>query len=802
MRRSRASLSLVVLVLWARLAGADTLTVNTTTDDFQANTLCSLREAVEYFNRGKPEGGFQGCEAPGSDAGAVITLPAKDTPYLIQGSPITVRTGLAINGDGRKEADSTTEIQVTGRHRAFVVNHNPQWVPPGCPGGCASSPAGGTAPTLDLVPGSDTGTVGDYLTTVSFPDVSGTLPAESMPFSASSYLLRLYRIPAEGDPVEIGRTKVPFASTPMNWTARAAFLTTGVFDVGYTLQRLDASDVPLADATNLSASPRLRVAVYADPARMTFRLSQLILSGGCQAEAAADCAASVDDNTTITNNPADTTTYDPAALSYTNGLLNTLGKGGVIYSNERLVLFDVLVRYGQANGKGGILYLAGDGGLEMSDSELREGRSVQGAAIFAEANTLSISTSLVTATDMVTLTGPGSTPVSAPTAPGGVVEVASTLVPDELRETEITNSTFSGNRGRALSLRSGAEITAATITQNTGGGLDFNGGDVAVHASILVGNSGGADCANLPGTVNMDYSLVLATASGGTCPQAGNRPITNTLGTEDQLMATESAGQCTGEWGLLCPLADHGGPTFVHMPRVLEHFLDTPGGISDTFIINQAALAECPSTDQRGESRVVRGCDIGAVEVQSLTGGTAPTGGVISYGQSYTQPISKDLGDEELLSAARCEQLFPPRFDGSGRRYPPASLAPDLSRVVPDTYRVNDITDVADTMVSADGCPWEEKAADRGRVTFSATGEYTYQPAVSYHGFDRFDFRVVTTLSALNDLPADRSRLMKGQVFVEPGTPMASDKLGGALDLYGLLLLALAGLGLRRGGQA
>lgn len=802
MRRSRASLSLVFLVLWARLAGADTLTVNTTSDDFQANSLCSLREAVEYFNRGKPKDGFQGCEAPGSDAGAVITLPAADTPYLIEGSPIIVRTGLSINGDGRREADNTTEIKVVGRHRAFVVNHNPQWLPPACPGGCASSPDGGAAPTLDLVPSSDTGTVGDYLTTVSFPDVTGTLPAESMPFAAHSYLLRLYRIPAQGEPVEIGRTKVLFASTPMDWTARAAFLSTGVFDVGYTLQRLDASDIPLGDPSNLSASPRLRVAVYADPARLSFRLSQLILSGGCQAGAADDCAASVDDNTVITNDPADTAHYDATALSYTNGLVQTVGKGGVIYSSERLVLSDVLVRYGQANSKGGILFLDADGGLEMSDSELREGRSVRGAAIFAEANPLFISTSLVTATDMVAMTGTGGAPVPAPTAPGAVVEVASATLPDDLRETEITNSTFSGNRGRALSLRAGAVVTSATITGNTGGGIDFNGGDVEVHASIVVGNSGGADCANLPGTVHMDYSLVLATASGGSCPQAGNRVTTNSFGSPDQLMATESGGKCTGEWGLLCPLADHGGPTFVHMPRVLEHFLDTPGGISDSYIINQAALADCPSSDQRGEPRIVRGCDIGAVEAQALTGGSAPTGGVISFGQTYTQAISKDLGDEDLLSAARCQQLFPPRFDADGHRYPPASLAADLSRVVPDTYRVRDITNPADTVTSTDGCRWEERAASRGRVTFAANGDYSYEPTVPYHGFDRFDFRVVTTLSALNDLPADRSRLMKGQVFVEPGTPMTSDKLGGALDLYSLVLLALAGLGLRRGGKA
>lgn len=817
MRRSRKSLSFVFLALLAPWACADTLTVNTTTDDFQNNTLCSLREAVEFFNRGKPEGGFQGCQSPGTDAGAVITLAADTSPYLIQGSAITVRTGLSINGAGRLDEDVTT-LQVTGRHRAFVLNQNPQVKAPACgltaPATCASSPdvvsapAVRTLPTFDLAPASDTGTAGDYLTTSSFPDVVGTLPGVgTVPLPSHSYVVHVYRVPAEGDPVEIGRTKVPFSASPIDWQARVTLLVSGVYRLAYTTEVVEtATNEPVSPETDLTVSPTLRVALFGPDPRITLRLSQMVINGGCQLAAASDCATDVDDDTTLTNAPG--AGYDEYALTYSNGLVGTAGNGGVIYSNERLVLSDVLIRYGQANLKGGAVYLAGDGGVSAEDTEFRENRAVRGAAIYAEANTVEVETSLFTENDMVDLSGPGGTPVVNPTAAGAVLEIGSATVPNELDPTGIINTTLSGNRGRALLLRNDALVNLATIVLNTGGGIDFSGEGADVFNSIVAGNTGAADCANRPGSgADMGNNLVFSAGAGG-CPAAGNQVIDDVPGTGGQLMATLVDGKCASLWGLLCPLADHGGATFVHIPRVLESYLDSPAGVGASPIINKGSLIvgadddHCRSTDQRGESRAALSCDIGAVELQAIASGTGTlSGGVISFGQTYTQNIGDDLGDEVLLSAARCEQLFPPRFVG-GLRYPPIDLAPDVSRVVPDTYSVRDIGNVADTLATVPGCPWAETAPTRGRLTFSGSGDYSYRPTSDFHGFDRFNIRAVTGLSALNALPADRSRLLKAQVIVEPGTPMTSDKLGGALDLWSIMLLALAGLGWRRGGKA
>ncbi len=818
MRRSRKSLSFAFFALLAPLACADTLTVNTTTDDFQDNTLCSLREAVEFFNRGKPEGGFQGCEPPAADAGAVITVPADPAPYVIQGSAITVRTGLAINGAGRRD-DEVTTLQVMGRHRAFVLNQNPQVKAPACgqasPATCATSPdvvsppAVRTLPTFDLEPASDSAPAGDYLTTVGFPDVVGTLPGVStVPLPAHSYVVHVYRVPETGEPVEIGRTKVPFSATPIDWQARVTLLVSGVHHLAYTTEVVQtATNEPVSPETLLAASPRLKVALYGEDPRITLRLSQMILNGGCQALLAADCANAVNDDTTLTNPPG--SGYNEYALTFSNGLINTEGKGGIIYSNERLVLSDVLIRHGQANTMGGAVYLAADGGLIAEDTEFRENRAVRGAAIYAESNSIAVEASLFTLNDMVAVAAPGSVPVLAPTAAGAVLEVGSATVPDELDSTEIINSTLSGNGGRAMLLRNGAVVNLATIVLNTGGGIDFSGEGADVYNTILAGNTGAEDCASRPGSgAEMANNLVFPEAAGG-CPGAGNRVIDNFPDSERQLMTGPLVdGKCVGLWGLLCPLADRGGATFVHMPRVLESYLDSPLGVGASPIINKGSLvlggeaAQCRTTDQRGESRAALSCDIGAVELQAIASGTAPlSGGVISFGETYTQNIVDDLGDEVLLSVARCEQLFPPRFVGA-LRYPPTSLAPDISRVVADTYAVRNTASATDTLVTVPGCPWAETAPARGRLTFSGDGDYSYQPTVEFHGFDRFNIRAVTSLSALNALPADRSRMLKAQVIVEPATTMVSDKLGGALDLWSIMLLALAGLGWRRGGKA
>lgn len=782
----RESLLLVILALSAPWACADLLTVNTTTDDFQVNRLCSLREAVEYFNRGRPEAGFQGCESESSDSSAVIKVPADSSPYLIQGSSITLGFPVSIEGEGRKD-DTVTTLQVVGSHRAFVVNHNPQYKPPACgqaPASCASDPA-----RFNLLPASDTGTVGDYLTATLSPFVEGVLPGLTVEPPATtlpphSYLLRVYLNPEEGDRVEVGRTKVKFSTSDMTWQVRLGFNAPGVHHLTYTLQEIDTlSNAVIADEGD-PQDHTLKVAVYSVPERINVSLGQMVIKGGCAT--ALDCAPEVDDDTDIKNDPA-LAGYDEYGLSYSNGLTGTDDNGGVFFNNEILLLTDVLIQDGSAP-RGGAIYLTADGGLDLYQSEIRTSRADQGAAVYAAYNSIEMRSSLLTANVL-----------NAPAGSGAVVEVAASTVPTGLGATSLTNVTISGNTGLALSLREGARINASTIVLNTGGGLDFNGEDVGVYNTILAANPdtvNAADCQNLPAEPAMLKNLVL---SPGTCPGSGNQAISNTPGSESQLMATLVGDKCISPFGLLCPLADHDGPTFVHMPRILESYDESPLLIAASPIINKGSnkvgasdVDACPSQDQRGKARIVYACDIGAVELQAVaTGSQTAAGGVIRYGELYSQYLGDDLADEVLLSINKCpDPVTLTLAPAPAANFPPASLAADPAVVVPNSYQPG-----------VPGCPWLEQAAGRGVVAFTPEGNYTYRPSSDFHGFDRFSIRVVTTLSWLNTHPADRSRLLKAVVIVEPSTSMTSTKLSGALDAWSILLLAVLGLGWRRGGK-
>lgn len=779
----RERLFAAILALSAPWAVADTITVNTTRDDFANNKLCSLREAVEYFNRGKPEGGFQGCEAPSSDASVVITLPDDPDPYLIEDSAITIRVpqAVAINGLGRS-GDPKTVIQVQGAHRAFIVNHNPQYVKPACAfpvsPTCASSPA-----TFDLEDASDSGNQDDYLTTVTAPKVIGQLPARTeSPLPLHSYMVRVYAIPAEGDPVEVGKVKVPFANTPIDWTAPLILPPGKVYHLRYTTQVVDtANNFAIEDESPLSTET-LTVAVYTPPERNLVRFTLMEIRGGCAS--LTDCATPADDNTVVVNDPQ-AAGYDQFSLSYTNGLSGTAGNGGVFFTNEELSLFDVLVRDGEAE-RGGGIYVSANGELVLEESELVANRADEGAAVYAAASSLSIGASLFRENVL-----------SAPAGSAAVVQVASATIPSGAPGVLVQRSTFSGNTGRALSLFGGL-VNGATIVLNSGGGIDFNSTAASVYNSILAGNAAGQDCEQLPGSAPLavlQNNLVLDTAIGG-CPESGNQHVDNQADTVGQLMATLVDGKCASRFGLLCPLASRGGETDVHMPRILDDYValsDSPVlGKGSTFIGGTEPGA-CTSTDQRGETRSGTRCDIGAVEYLAVAQGRATnSNGSMTYADPFfSKYLGDGLADETLLSASNCPAGITLNLTGVDALYPPDELAPDPSRVLPDSYR----QDVA-------GCPWVEEAPSRGAVTFASEGNYLYTPRRDFHGFDRFRMRVVTTLSRLNDQPALRSRLVSAQVVVEPDTTMQSSKLSGSVDSWGLLLLGLLGLCWRRGGQA
>jgi rhombotarget A family protien len=767
----RGSRLAALLILLSPLASADSITVNTTTDDNASNNLCSLREAVEYFNRDKPDGGWQGCVRNGTASTTdTITLPADTKPYAIDSAAITIRRDLTITGAGSK-GDSITTLQVNGAHRAFIVNDTPSYIAPLCgqavPTTCSQPASGGKAAAPDLDPTTSyaTNQPHNYLISVVRPTFTGTV---MQPASSNLQLtIAVYDNPKTGDPVQIGTAIVNGVASPgiVSWTVTSArTLAAGVHFISYTTQLTDTTtniSDPASDQSNL-----LTVAIAVAPPRRSVTLSQMVIKG---CGIATGCDDNANDTTTIINDE-NAAGYDPYSLSYYLNLTNTYdtatneGRGGIIYSNESLVLQNDALQGGVAAGngaaggagKGGAVYLDVDGNADISLADVRNNTATRGGAVYSAKNDLTVAKSLFTLN-------------TVGLASGAVIEVADSTAPSDLNPgTSIENVTLSGNAGLALSLQGTANLNASTVILNSGG-LDFNAGFATVYNSILADN-GSQDCINLPAVPVIKTSLLFPVATGACPADSSDQVIDNVSGTATQLMATLDAnGKCNSDFGLLCPLADNGGATMTHLPRILASY----GALSESPIANKASTvtgsqqaSACPSQDQREKSRVANACDIGAVQLQAVAGNVL-SGGSISYGGTWKEPLSDNLGDEELLPVAECPAAPPTPY-------------------VAGSYR----SDVP-------GCPWLEAAPGRGTVVFNTDGSYSYTPAFDFHGFDRFTARVMTTLSKLNSEPVSQSRVISAQVIVQPASGISSSSLGGALDGCGVLLLGLLGLGRR-----
>lgn len=807
----RKSLFLALFFLSSSWGSADTITVNTTTDDNLDNSLCSLREAVEYFNRGMPADGYQGCASPVADDVSILKLPASEAPYLITAGPIRIITDISIAGDGAK-GEAVTTVQVQGATRAFIINFDPSYWKPVCAADSSCSP--GTAPELAL--SSDTEddpadpnpdlTVddeGDYLTFDPAPILTGTIPATTHT-AGHSYVVRLYAHPRESEPFLVGEGRftpdqATGLSAPLDWSVRVnRFLLPGVHYLTYTVEEIEtgSGDVVVEEGTY---SDQLIVAVYVKAARPLVALTNLVIKGG-GAACASSCAAPVDNNTTVVNDPAAPATYDKYSLTYINVIADTSGNGGVIFNNEELLMSDVVLQDGVASASGGGLYITSNGGAQITNSDFLNNKAGSGAAIYARRSSLKLVQSLIRAN------------LAQGTGSGTIVEVADAATVSGLAGNIFQNSTFTGNTGIALSVRDNSTPTALwlqnlTVVGNTGGGVDFNGTDVEVRNSIIAGNQDPlaaagsyADCLN-SGSAVIEYTLIVA---GEGCPATGNGMVQLDESIDEQrLMAVtdpdpNAKGRCNSPYGLLCPLADRGGSTQVLMPRLLPGY-DPALGVEQSPLIGKAG-PDCVTVDQRGEVRNVYACDMGAVEVQAVESGGVLSGGVISYGNAHEQYLGDELADEELLRGGLsplgdCLPGYVDPLDPLGRVYPPAQWAdtstPEArARIVPDSYDPGE-----------PGCPWVAVAPIRGTARFvkkdgtEGAGFYVYQPGSNFHGFDRFEMRVVTSLSKLNPLLEDRSRLIRASVIVQPGSTMSSQKLGGALDGWGMLLLGILGLG-------
>ena len=426
---------------------------------------------------------------------------------------------------------------------------------------------------------------------------------------------------------------------------------------------------------------------------------------------------------------------------------NCANKGGIFLNKENLTINNSVIYKGNAN-YGGAIYNEAKSALVINESVFRANEAIDGAAIFAEDNNVFIKKTLLTQGK----------------APNNGIITINTLSSAKTASI-IENSTLSGNEGAAISGGREVLISNNTIVNNTIG-VRLNNNTPLIYNNIIAGNSQ-ADCemfATIPSDGKVYFANNLSTVSKG-CPTGAsnhnNIIITNT-GNETLFAALDSNNRCVAPpaLGLLCPLAENGGLTKTHKPRLLANYTQ----LSESPIVNKGfynIVANqgfiCSSTDQRGFAREngENRCDIGAVEIQ--TGLKAyKQGDDIVFGQVKRFNSSENLFDAELLPASLCPSVL-----GVGEYLNGCIRLVTLPRHGTTRF---------DTLTSD--------------VLYSTTN-----PA--FHGFDTFSYSIVTTLSRFSDAVNDRSLKTDVRVVSEPPASLASKTLdSGATGIFSLLMLS------------
>jgi len=284
------------------------------------------------------------------------------------------------------------------------------------------------------------------------------------------------------------------------------------------------------------------------------------------------------------------------ALTIANGSSPSDNGGGLYNVGDTVNISNsTFTNNSSPNANGGGLYNY-QGTVSISNSTFtnNSAASADGGGLYNYQGTVSISNSTFTNNSAPNLEGGGLYNNS------GTVTISSSTFGNNsalsggglLNEGTVTisNSTFANNSagaggGGLYNRDSKVTISNSTFASNSasnGGGLYNYGGTTSLGGSIVAKNTGG-DCSNYNGTLTDNgYNL----SSDSSCGFTGTGDLQNTD-------------------PLLDPLGNNGGPT-----QTMALQRGSPA-------IDQVPAAQCPSTDQRGVSRLDNGessCDMGAYE--------------------------------------------------------------------------------------------------------------------------------------------------------------------------------------------
>jgi len=179
---------------------------------------------------------------------------------------------------------------------------------------------------------------------------------------------------------------------------------------------------------------------------------------------------------------------------------------------------------------------------------------------------------------------------------GGVVNADTTFA--------ITNSTISGNLADGDSTVGGGGL--AVVGTGTIRNVTFVGNDAPTASALLSNAPELTAMFSNAGTATVVSSIIAGSAAnhcGATALLSGGNNLDS-----NGSCAFAAPGDQNDVDPELGPLADNGGPTLTHLPA------------SNSPVVDHGAVAGCPGTDQRGETRPKDGdgggpvCDVGAVE--------------------------------------------------------------------------------------------------------------------------------------------------------------------------------------------
>lgn len=510
-------------------------------------------------------------------------------------------------------------------------------------------------------------------------------------------------------------------------------------------------------------------------------------------------------------------------------------EGGLIFNRERLSIDQVKLRGGAAK-KGGAIYNASsDASLNIKNVEISNNFSNLGAAVFSEFANMSMQRTLVKQNRPLDASQQGFA-VEIETA-----DTPTEIAPDANNASEpfalrlsrlVTNTIFYDNDVGVMTIKPGMFVNNITAIENKTG-IDFETGFDVVNpdnrqvvaaklSNSVILNSDEYDL-KVPSN---DYTFVnnvvvqqnrIVDVSGNLSDiKATYQDSVNKIANIDGLIAFEldATGQkkkdvngayvcqpptldASKDKGLFCPLIQLENEYFETLkPRLLMSYttlaqspiVNKGKGASDS---SPNPLSEsCESVDVRGEKRGL--CDIGAFELvidKESTGNTKSANAEITYGETATLVLKDAVGDGQLL---------------------PDEIDPQTGKHICESYVLNKPSNPAlwpSGVVGdwSEGCllfTRTDKVPQKGTVKISESADsLIYTPSSNYHGFDKFEYQIVTTTSRFSESPNNRA--LKVESIVNQAPPKGLDsktiELGygsgsGSFDWFTLLILVSLGM--------